>query len=84
MDMQQKMQQLLARMDAWGKEMNTNQEKVEADRKEDREALNEMNASAHCLGNYVSEFSPLIWLSGIPSHYIVSVVLNLFRCKFLF
>jgi hypothetical protein len=45
MDMQQTMQQLLARTDAWEKEMNANWEKAEADRKADCEALNKMSTS---------------------------------------
>jgi hypothetical protein len=39
MDMQQMMQQLLARMDAWGKEMNTNQQKLKATAKANREQM---------------------------------------------
>jgi hypothetical protein len=43
--MQQMMQRLLTRMDAWRKEMNANQESAGADRKADCEALNKMSAS---------------------------------------
>jgi hypothetical protein len=42
MDMQQTMQQLLARMDAWGKEINANKEKADADRIADREYKKQM------------------------------------------
>jgi hypothetical protein len=42
MDMQQMMQQLLARKDAWRKEMKPNQEKAEADRIAHREKMKQM------------------------------------------
>jgi hypothetical protein len=37
--MQQMIQQLLTRMDAWGKEVNTNQEKAEANAKANQKDL---------------------------------------------
>jgi hypothetical protein len=42
--MQQVLQQLLARLDAWGKEMNTNQEKAEANAKANQDLLARMEA----------------------------------------
>jgi hypothetical protein len=44
MDIQQMMQKLLTRTDAWGKEMNANQVKAEADSIADREYRKQMLA----------------------------------------